>query len=164
MEEGVAGPNASAFLPENQSLKTFDQTSAVSARHRGKMSLEELEKNVANVTLEELRTMIARQLRKSSLRGPAGRKAICPPLKEMQEDEKDLQEILSALARSDVIDALTLRGVTLEEIALTRKEVSTLANDLQRVTGARIQRRRHTGLRIVAVPAAPSALEQNVYE
>jgi hypothetical protein len=144
---------------ENQSLKTFDQTTGVSARrrHRGKMNLEE---NVANLTLEDLRTMIARQLRKSSLRDPASRKVICPPLKEMQEDEKDLQEILSALARSDVIDALTRRGVTLEEIALTRKEVATLADELKRVTGARIQRRRHTGLKIA--PAAPSVLEQNI--
>jgi len=106
------------------------------------------EENVSTMTLDELRAMIALQLDKHFLVDLAeGRVSRRGSIKEMQEDEKTFRLISDALDRSDVIDALINRGITLEEIALTREEVLAVANDLARGAGARLRRRRRLGIR-----------------
>jgi hypothetical protein len=107
------------------------------------------EKKLSTMTLDDLRAMIALQLDKHFLVHPAeGRVGRRDSIKEMQTDEKTFRLISDALDRSDVIDALIDRGVTLEEIALTREEVLTVADDLSRRAGARLRRRRRLGIRL----------------
>ena len=106
------------------------------------------DENISTMSLDELRAMIALQLNKHFLADPAEGRASRPvSIKEMQQDEKTFRLISDALHRSDVIDALTDRGITLEEIALTRAEVLAVADDLARDAGARLQRRRRLGIR-----------------
>lgn len=112
------------------------------------------EEDVSSLTLDELRALIAVQLNKHFLMDPAeGRVMGRGSIKEMQEDEKTFRAISDALDRSDVISELIERGVTLEEIALTREEVLAVADDLKRGAGARVRRRRRLGIRMADTPA-----------
>jgi hypothetical protein len=106
------------------------------------------EENISTLTMDELRAMIGVQLNKHFLVDPAeGRVSRSGSIKEMRQDEKTFRLISAALDRSDVIDALIDRGITLEEIALTRAEVLAVAEDLARGAGARLQRRQRLGIR-----------------
>lgn len=106
------------------------------------------QESISTMSLDELRAMIALQLNKHFLVDPAEGRASRPgSLKEMQQDEKIFRLISDALYRSDVIDALIDRGITLEEIALTRAEVLAAADDLARDAGARLQRRHRLGIK-----------------
>lgn len=106
------------------------------------------EESISTITLDELRAMITLQLNKHFLVDPAeGRTSRPGSIKEMQQDEKTFRLISDVLDRSDVIDALIDRGITLEEIALTRAEVLAVADDLARDTEARLQRRHRLGIR-----------------
>ncbi|GEM_PF-5761283 len=117
------------------------------------------EADLSNMTLDELRALIAEQLKKEFLVDPAGgRVRGLRSLKEMRQGEKTFRLIFDALERSDVIGALVDRGVTLEEIALTRGEVLALADDLARSAGARLRRRRRVGIG-AARPAGQDAAE-----